>query len=232
MITIHQPKAWIAAALLLIPISQSAASDLMFGCWSRPACGKVCKLVCDETTLTATCYDCVCDQICVPGPSQQGCKHCATMHCGESGCAKCEFCWYDWVSCGCAMPRTVKVLKKYQTERKVCSYHWEVVDDRGCGANGGPGCGCGCVYKAAPVESQIGQAIPVSETDRLQLAAWVTNDAAQRQAELADAFKLPEVQGVAQSLQPLGAAAGAAAGAAEEKPSMLVRFASMFKVGK
>jgi hypothetical protein len=221
---------WIAAALLLIPYSQSSANELMFGCCTRPACGKVCKLVCDETTLTVTCYDCECDQICVPGPSQQGCKHCATMHCGENGCAKCEFCWYDWCASGCALPRTVKVLKKYETQRKVCSYHWEVVDGCGCGcgANGGPGCGCGCVFKAAPAEAQIGQAMPVSHTDRLQLVAWMSADAAQRKAELADAFKLPEMQGVAQSAQPQGAAAIAT----EEKPSMLVRFANMFKIGK
>jgi hypothetical protein len=221
--------AWIAAALLLVPMSQSRAGDLMFGVWTRSACGKVCKLVCEELTLTATCYNCECDQVCVPGPSQRGCKHCAVTHCGENGCAKCEFCWYDWCACGCAQPRSVLVLKKYQTERKVCFYHWEVVDGCTCGP-GGPN--CGCVYKEAPAESQFGQPMQLTEGERVELANWMAADAAKRKGELADAFKqLPELQ-VPQTAQAQAAQPQADIAAKQEKPSMFTRFTSLFKSEK
>ena len=128
-------------------------SDLMFGCRNRPACGKVCKLVCETTKITVVGYGSKCDTICVPGPSCKGCKHCDCTCCPTDACGPCgtndgdvccgpcckgccceatpakiEFCWRDWVARGCAKPRTVKLLTKYQAEKEICWYHWEVVD--------------------------------------------------------------------------------------------------------
>ena len=84
----------------------AVALDLMYGCCSRPACGKVCKLVCEPTKLTAVGYGCECKEICIPGPSRPGCKHCETRCCCdnemEGARPKIEFCWYDWFACGCA----------------------------------------------------------------------------------------------------------------------------------
>jgi hypothetical protein len=169
-----------ALALVFVPSTRAAANgELMFGCWTRPACGKVCKLVCENTTLTVICYGAECKQICVPGPSQPGCKHCAAC-CGECepGVAcppKCEFCWRDWCSCGCAQPRSVKMLTKYEAQKEICWYHWEVVDgcNCGCGGNGrGPSCGCGCVYKPAPADAQVGDTLELSEEERAQVATW------------------------------------------------------------
>jgi hypothetical protein len=159
-------------ALTVIPAAQAAADgELVFGCWTRPACGKVCKLVCETTTLVSTCYGAECKQICVPGPSQQGCKHCAAC-CGscEPGLAcppKCLFCWYDWCPCRCAQPRSVKKLTKYEAEKEICWYHWEVVDACGCGEGA-----CACVYKPAPPDAQIGDTLAVSDEERAQVAAW------------------------------------------------------------
>jgi hypothetical protein len=225
------------AALALLPGRDASADNLMFGVWSRPACGKVCKLVCEEKTITAIGYACHCDTICIPGPSCQGCKHCEVKCCcdtkaAQKGCApKIEFCWYDWFSNGCAAPRQVKVLTKWQAERKIAWYHWEVVD--GCTCMEG-GANVGGIYCEAPVDAQIGQAMPLSVMDQVQLTSWMQADAANRQAELANPFEVSPVQAGQQQVvnaQPAQEATTRAA-ATEEKPSMLTRFTGMFKSSK
>lgn len=147
------------------------AGEFIYGCRSRPACGKVCKLVCDTTTLVAVGYGCECQEICIPGPSRRGCKHCETRCCCDNeieGCRpKIEFCWYDWFACGCAQPRTIRVLTKYQAEKEVPSYHWEVVD--GCNSCC-PG-ECDCVYKPAPPEARVGDVLALTDDERVQLAS-------------------------------------------------------------
>jgi|SRR4051794_33120349 hypothetical protein len=159
---------------------------------SQPCCAcKVCKLVCEQKKLTVTCYGCKCKDICIPGRSQDGCKHCATCSgasaakCGECP-PKCEFCWRDWCPCGCAEPRTIHLLTKYQAEKKVPWYHWEVVDagtlDVSC---------CECItdtrderirrdhaitanrtlYKLAPSGVRVGETLEVTTEERLKIAA-------------------------------------------------------------
>ena len=215
----------------LLPARFAPAGELMFGVWTRPACGKVCKLVCKEKTITATGYGCHCETICVPGPSCQGCKHCDVTCCCDTeaalkGCPpKIEFCWKDWFSNGCAAPRQVKVLTKWQAERKICWYHWEVVDGCTC-MQGGPN--AGAAYKEAPTETQIGQAMPLSADDQVQLASWIAADATNRKADLVAAFKVPE----AQATQQMAQAQTAMPGATEAKPSMLTRFSGLFKSAK
>ena len=206
-------QSWSALLLGIIGMSgmlaeQSVtAGELMYGCMTRPACGKVCKLVCETKTLTTTCYGCECDQICIPGPSQPGCKHCATnCCCGGSGCGcgnepncgaadccdtcgsqrgpycenhapKCELCWRDWCVCGCAKPRTVKKLTKFEAQREICWYHWVVVDSCccGCGCGDESGCGddCGCVCKEAPESAQIGDVLELSADEQKQIASRI-----------------------------------------------------------
>jgi hypothetical protein len=170
----------------------SAAGDFFYGCRSRPACGKVCKLVCDTTTLVSVGYGCECKQIAIPGPSCAGCKHCETRCCCDDdvkGCRpKIEFCWFDWCTCGCARARTVKVLTKYQAEKEICSYHWEVVDACGCCCPGP----CHCVYKPAPPEAQVGDVLPLGDDEQVQLASYVSARPADDGAtavEVADAAK-------------------------------------------
>ncbi|MEX2317519.1 MAG: hypothetical protein WD669_10240 [Pirellulales bacterium] len=227
-------EAWIAAAVcLLVPASHAHAGNLMFGCSGRPVCGKTCKLVCEEKKITAVGYGCHCETICVPGPSCQGCKHCETVCCCDTeaatkGCPpKIEFCWYDWCARGCAAPRQVKVLTKFQAERKVCWYHWEVVDGCGCGGGDGVNCGCDCVYKPAPADAQIGQRMPISAEEQVQLTSWMAADAAKKNAQPAEAFNLPETQVAQQATQPQTAGNSPA-----EKPNTMSRFSSLFKLGK
>src|SRR3972149_5550574 len=185
-------------------IRPAAADELMYGCRSRPACGKACKLVCDTTTLIAVVYGCECQEICIPGPSRRGCKHCETRCCCDDeikGCRpKIEFCWYDWFACGCARPRTVRVLTKYQAEKEVPSYHWEVVDGCNCCCPGA----CHCVYKPAPPEAQVGDVLALRADEQGQLASYVSPGPAD------DGAAVSEVVGAAQPTS-LDRSAGAGA---------------------
>ena len=77
----------------------------------------------------------------------------------------------------------MKVLTKYQAEKEICWYHWEVVDACGCGCGCGDGCGegvdcgadCGCVYKEAPADAPIGDVVELTEEERVQLASRITD---------------------------------------------------------
>jgi len=81
------------AAIFLTQASPTFAGKLIEGYRVRPACGKVCKLVCETKTITVTAYGCECDEICVPKPSKRGRKYSCAC-CPDSACG-CE------TSCGC-----------------------------------------------------------------------------------------------------------------------------------
>ena len=156
----------------------------------------MCKLVCETKKLTSIGYGSECKDICIPEPSRAGCKHCAVCYgkCAGDACGdcqscppKCEFCWRDWFACGCAQPRTVQVLTKYQAEKKICWYHWEVVDAACCDCvsqNGPAGAAeknaakhAGrTIYKSAPENAQLGDVLPVSEEEWVKLAAVLSPD--------------------------------------------------------
>jgi len=181
---------WQCTALVVFCATQAVAvaEEFCLDC-SRPACGKVCKLVCETKKLTAIGYGSDCKDICLPNPSRSGCKHCAVCYgkCAEDACGncqscqpKCEFCWRDWFACGCAQPRTVRVLTKYQAEKKICWYHWEVVDASCCEAapsekHASMHAGR-TIYKSAPENVQLGEVLPVSDEEWVKLAAVLSPD--------------------------------------------------------
>src|SRR5882757_1893391 len=190
---IRMPFASAAILCLLQAISVAEVLDLD---GQRPTCGKVCKLVCETKKLTSIGYGSECKDICLPDPSRAGCKHCAVCYgkCAGEACGncqtcapKCEFCWRDWFACGCAQPRTVHVLTKYQAEKKICWYHWEVVDAACCDcvSPSGP---VGTVeksaakhagrsiYKLAPDNAQLGEVLPVTDEEWVRLAAVLAPD--------------------------------------------------------
>jgi hypothetical protein len=188
---------WQCTALLVFCAFQAVvvAEEFCLDC-SRPACGKVCKLICDTKKLTAIGYGSECKDICLPSPSRSGCKHCAVCYgkCAEDACGncqtcqpKCEFCWRDWFACGCAQPRTVRVLTKYQAEKKICWYHWEVVEAACCDCTNPSGTagvsekdasmhGGRTIYKSAPENVQLGEVLPVSDEEWVKLAAVLSPD--------------------------------------------------------
>jgi hypothetical protein len=178
----------LASLMPIVGFAQHCRLDLV-----RPACGKVCKLVCETKKITAIGYGSECKDICLPPPSRQGCKHCAVA-CGECKCdpctccqstaPKCEFCWRDWFACGCSCPRSVKVLTKYQAEKKICWYHWEVVDAASCDCTSLQNSAAGELgivqsstsrdyYKAAPEDSKVGDLLAVLPEEWVKLAAYL-----------------------------------------------------------
>jgi hypothetical protein len=216
----------VVAVVSLAAMRPAAAGDLIYGCCSRPACGKICKLVCETKKITAVGYGCECETICIPGRSQQGCKHCETRCCCDSdvkGCEpKIEFCWYDWFPCGCGKPRTVRVLTKYEAEKEVCWYHWEVVD--GCnGCCPGP---CHCVYKAAPPEADVGDVIEVTPEEQAQLASYVSADG-QSGAAASGALMIPTMAPVSEPANANRAVTQAAAEAPQ--PSAWQKWAMFWR---
>ncbi|MCI0332388.1 MAG: hypothetical protein L0228_04095 [Planctomycetes bacterium] len=191
----------------------SLAGELAYGYMTSPACGKVCKLVCETKKLPAVGYGYQCESICIPSPSRQGCKHCDVTCCpgdDREGCPpKIEFCWYDWFACGCAKPRTVKVLTKFQAEREVKSYHWEVVDASCCDgvSQHGTPVNDNSIYKPAPAEAQLGDVLVVSDEEWAELAPLLAPNemaAAPLVAEqTTPAPTTPEKTSVAERLQGL-----------------------------
>jgi hypothetical protein len=177
-------SAWLTGA--------ARAGDMMYGCATRPACGKICKLVCESKKLQAVGYGYKCESICIPSPSRHGCKHCdATCCAGDDlkGCApKIEFCWYDWFASGCAKPRTVKILTKYQAERKIDSYHWEVVDASCCDcvSQDGQPANDACVYKPAPTDAELGDVLAVSEQEWDELTPMLSPTEAAAATQIAE----------------------------------------------
>jgi len=86
---------------------------------------KVCRVVCEMKEVTKTCYDCKCEDFCVPGKSQR-CPKCNQCEC-DCDCGGCKFgtkTW-DWIP-GCANVKTKKVLIKYEKKVKVPTYKYVV----------------------------------------------------------------------------------------------------------
>ncbi|MDH3718935.1 MAG: hypothetical protein OES79_12520 [Planctomycetota bacterium] len=155
----------IALALLLgVSTSNSWAQDC--GCAAAAACGcadgacdggcgacggcgagKVCRLVCEEVEVKATCYGVKHKDICVPGCGSK-CTNVDCVKCGECSCdttaGLCKI-KYPTGKPGCAKQKAVKELVKYETKKKVKVWKWEIVDGCGCdGACDGCGAGDGC----------------------------------------------------------------------------------------
>ena len=102
----------------------------------------------------------------------------------------CEFSWRNWFAGGCAKPRTIHVLTKYQAEKKIPWYHWEVVDAPCCDC-AGPGekeappeqqsvkQAARTIYKPAPNDAQIGDTLALTDEECVSLAAVLSTDRAE-----------------------------------------------------
>ena len=125
----------------------------------------------------------------------------------------------------------MKVLTKYQAEKKIAWYHWEVVD--GCNCCGPQAAApdaskCPIVFKAAPDDAQIGDAIELNAADRTELAAYLSSDG----QEVAAASQ-PAGTGVAEhSASPIADANGEADQPQAAKPAVWQRLAKMLPAGK
>ena len=99
--------------------------------------GAHCQLKIGKKKIKVVCYGCECDQVCMPCPSDKGCTHCEDNcdgGCCDDGCGCddcdhkpiCKFRWTDWCPNG-AVAYHRKKLTKYEAEKEVPDYKWEVV---------------------------------------------------------------------------------------------------------
>jgi hypothetical protein len=80
----------------------------------------------------------------------------------------------------------VRVLTKYRAEKEILWYHWKVVDAAcgDCANDSGPAAAATnrakqrqrSIYKPAPATAEVGDVLPVSEEEWMQLAAVLEPD--------------------------------------------------------
>ncbi len=108
-------------------LSSAAAADCCNDCGCECRCCKVCRCVPEVKKVSKICYDCKCEDFCVPGPSKICGYKCA---CGED--CPCEHHLFHhkepiWQPT-CAKVYTRHVLVKKELTKEVCGWKWEVVD--------------------------------------------------------------------------------------------------------
>lgn len=91
----------LSLSLCLAAAAWSGESCRQCGCG---ACKKVCRLVCETRQETIWCYDCKCEDFCVPGPSCLLGTRCVPDPCNPCRTHR-EFCWKP--SCGPLRERMV-----------------------------------------------------------------------------------------------------------------------------
>ena len=129
-----------------------------------PSCGcsnikKVCRLVPDVKKTTTFCYDCKCEDFCIPGPSKCCGWKCVPNACPCTGSHKEP---NEGKPCFCGKVRTRKVLVKIPVtkETKV----WTCKVERVC-------CGCGCAQldAKATTEARAQEIMPASAEEEIVL---------------------------------------------------------------
>jgi hypothetical protein len=85
------------------------------------------------------------------------------------------------------------MLTKYQAEKKICWYHWEVADAASCDC-AEPTEGTGApekkaakdagrtIYKSAPEDAKLGDVLPVTDEEWVKLAAVLSPDPTEGEA--------------------------------------------------
>ncbi len=150
----HLPRRTLLASLLSLAAIAMTQLHSLAGERSRPAqcrrcgcaedCQKVCRLVCEERTITTTQWGYACEEFCVPSPSCPGDRHCDDV-CDDApdevcdkaadGSTKPKACsqpkrvtWTDWIPGSHAKIFTKKKLMKRTITKKVPSHKWVVED--------------------------------------------------------------------------------------------------------
>jgi hypothetical protein len=167
-----------------------------------PACrGKRCELQIGTKKVKVTCFDCECEDICLPGPSRKHCEHREDVcsECGsDCGCSCAhkggpKFVWSEWCATKCAKITNVKRLVKREVEKEVPDYKWVVVDCcDACGATA-PAAGPGedrapmppvptpastttkrrGISKPAPANARVGEVFPLTDAEIKQVEGQI-----------------------------------------------------------
>jgi hypothetical protein len=97
-------------------------------CGDETCCRAVCHCVPSTEEKKKLCFDCKCEDFCVPGPSVWCGRKCEAMPLPEDQCGceqNCCISWNIWKP-GCAQVRTRKVLVVHEVKKEVPTYKWEV----------------------------------------------------------------------------------------------------------
>ena len=130
-----------AIALISVLLVQTGAKA-QSGCDSCGCDDQVWKLVKTTRVVKDVCYGCECDEVLMLGCGTKGCTQCETIDCDGDGCdkkgccdgsmsPKCKIRWTSWIP-GMAKPKGVKKLVKYEVEKEVCVWQWQLVASCGC----------------------------------------------------------------------------------------------------
>jgi hypothetical protein len=152
--------------------------------------GARCVLKVGKKKIKVICYGCECDQVCMPCPSDKGCTHCEDLcdgSCCDTGCGCscdhkpiCKFRWTDWCPNG-AVAYDRKKLIKYEAEKEVPDYKWEVVKCETHGHGPAPQAAPSeappvppapkpaSFTKRAPAGVRVGQVIPCTDEEIRQI---------------------------------------------------------------
>jgi hypothetical protein len=124
---------WIAV-MLVASFAEAGDHGSCTSCGCHCGLKPVCRLVCEMKEVTEWCYDCKCEDFCVPGPSKKCGEECQP-DCTSPHGKSCHTLWQP--SCGKAHQRTL--LIKYPVKKLVPAYRCEVVHmcDRCCHHCGG-----------------------------------------------------------------------------------------------
>lgn len=119
-------------------VATCAAPDMISagdGCCAKCGCQceptKVCRVVEDKRKVSVVCWGIEEEPVCVPGPSQRGCKNCEDVCESDGsclhGCPR-KLVWTDWLP-GCrAKVYTHKKLMKKTVTKTVPAFEWVAED--------------------------------------------------------------------------------------------------------
>ena len=125
---------FVAAGIIsLLAARVNAGERRCDACGCQADCKKICRLVPGTKEVVQTCYDCLCEDFCVPGPSRNCGRQCEEVSLppyegsGSDGneSTSCWIAWYKWLP-GCARLRTRHVLLKYEIVKEVPTREWKV----------------------------------------------------------------------------------------------------------
>jgi hypothetical protein len=151
-------------------------------CGCHANCNKICRLIKGTKKVSKTCYDCKCEDFCIPGPS----KLCGVCWVNEkdpcTGCVKCVR-KENWQPSDCAQVRTKHMLVKREVSKEVPAYKWEV--QKVCRA-----CACKCMAEDRQVPASM-IANDKSEAEQAESVDEVQQASASEPAERADVAPAP-----------------------------------------
>ncbi len=127
----HLKRFWLLACLVspcFAPLAAAAETCACAHCGVHSHCRAVCRCVPSTEEKKEVCFECRCEDFCIPGPSIWCGRKCEAMPLPENQCGcpqNCCISWNVWKP-RCAEVRTKRVLVIHEVKKEVPSFKWEV----------------------------------------------------------------------------------------------------------